>query len=122
MTDQASAVPPPIPTTKPKSWRWLKIIIAILFVLAIAAKFLAHTGTVQLEIKGYSDGVNVMNVGVKDITITGVSFNDHPGCSSSTMPPRTLKVGEAAIFVSRCQPTQVEIETDQGSETYSLQR
>ena len=46
------------------------LIIAILFVLAIAARFLAHTSTVQLEIKGYSDGVNVMNVGVKDITIT----------------------------------------------------
>jgi hypothetical protein len=138
MSQQASAVPPLVPTSpdKPKrKWGWLKLILLIVAAAVFALKLIGSYNPVDLELtrKGLlldEDGlaVEIVNTGTKPTTIKGVQINDRTDCSVSSgltqgdefKPPVSLKVGDKLTLISSCRIIRVNVETDIGSAIYSF--
>ena len=126
MTDQASSSPPPLPTAKPKSRRGIKIFIGICAAVILAVNLIKIATTPRLEVERtgfFHQGniIKVLNVGDKPITIGAVSFNDRADCSPQEKRGSVvLNVGENTTFSSSCQIIRANIETDQGSASYSF--
>jgi hypothetical protein len=138
MSQQASAVPPPVPTSPatPKKKRgWLKLTLIIIagaiFVLGISGSY--NSVDLELTRKGVlfdGDGyaVEIVNTGSKTTTIKGVQINDRTDCSIASgmmqgdefKPPVSLKIGDKLTLISSCRIIRVNVETDTGSGTYSF--
>ena len=100
--------------------------------------------TVRLD---YSNVVMVTNTGSKPVTIKGVTVNDRPDCKAWTnevggtvvkggamspdlrvgaerkFVPKELKVGDhLMVLIDGCNVVRAEVETDQGSGTYTFDK
>jgi len=135
MSQHTSAVPPPLPTqpAKPRrNWRWLKIILGIVLGLVLITKVIEAYDPVNLEVAVSYNQMTIGNVGSKPIKIISVEVNDRTDCTINlpitmfTDPnklefsPSELKVGDEIELVSSCKIIRANIETDQGSATYSF--
>lgn len=126
MTDQNPRNPPPIPTERPKARRGLKIFIGFCAAAFLMANLLKLGSGPKLEVErtGFfhrGNIIKVLNVGDKEVTVTAVTVNDRPDCRSNEKQESvTLKVGESMIFPSACRIVRADIQTDQGSVSFTF--
>lgn len=116
--------PPPLPSAKRKSRRALKVFIGICAAVLLFANLLKIGGGPKLEVErtGFlhqGNIIKVLNVGDKEVTVLAVSFNDRPDCRLNEKQV-TLKVGESMIFPSGCRIVRADIETDQGTASFTF--
>jgi hypothetical protein len=85
----------------------------------------------QVMIQG--QGLSIQNMGDRPITINQVGVNNLPECrpkqytdqllanplSNIPQQPQKLRTGEKAVWLTQCNIVNVEVVTDQGSETFS---
>jgi hypothetical protein len=145
MTDQ-TATPPPVPPIK-KSARFKKtrIILFTIAILWLGSRLLSHLdlsalGSPNLDVQlDGSNSVILVNTGSKPVTIKGVTVNDRSDCKTATtyfdikdgrvlgenfkFESTKLKVGDKLpVYIRGCNVIRAEIETDQGSVTYTFSR
>jgi hypothetical protein len=126
-----SAPPPTVPRSQ-KPWRRSKIILGALLGLLLIVKIITSYDPVTLDVSVRYNRLKLGNVGSKPIKITGIEINQRTDCTVAlplgmfTDPnklefsSRELKVGDEIELVSACKIVRAHVETDQGSETYSL--
>jgi hypothetical protein len=122
------------PKPQKRSWRWLSRTVWVVLGVGFALRLLIGLTTPDLEV-ARTDGIfrddgntlEITNVGRSPITITSVVINDRADCPIST--PRgskftalTLKVGDKRGLYGNCRIIRAELQTDQGSGTYSFNR
>jgi hypothetical protein len=118
--------PPPLPYAKPKSRRALKVFIGICAGVFLLANLLKIGTGPKLEVERtgfFHQGniIKVLNAGDKEVTVLAVSFNDRPDCRLNEKQDSVmLKVGESMIFPSGCRIVRADIETDQGTASFTF--
>ncbi len=130
---------------KPSStrWRWWHTLSTALSIIVIIAIFfpvinipIEPSMDLELTRKGLlfedeGNALEILNVGSKQIEITGMSINDRVDCAINGISifaegvakrplPRELKVGDSLSIWSTCRIIRITIETDTGSKTYSF--
>jgi len=141
MTDQ-TAVPPPLPTVKkPTRFKKTRIILFTIAILWIGSRLLSHLSDLaspDLIIQKNNNNVIILtNKGSKPVTIRGATVNGRSDCKTGTtslgesngyavigplrFEPTVLKVGDQLeVYTAGCNVIRAEVETDQGSETYTF--
>ena len=117
--------------------RKYKIAAGIIVVAAFWAltnlTFVSRSSDLPLEVMIQGQGLSIENVGDLPIVIKEVGVNNLPECrpkqytdqllanplSNSPQQPQKLKTGEKAVWLTQCNIVNVEVVTDQGSETFS---
>jgi hypothetical protein len=71
--------------------------------------------------------IEIVNAGTKPIKIAKIIINDRADCSAEPFggydyKTTAMKVGDKFTVVSSCLIIRANVETDQGSETYSFNR
>jgi hypothetical protein len=128
-----------------RRWRWWHTLSTVLSVIVIIAIFFPAINipiepSVELELtrKGLlfedqGNAIDILNVGSKQIEITGMSINDRLDCTINGVSiftegvekkplPKELKVGDSLAIWSSCRIIRVTIETGTGPKTYSFGR
>jgi hypothetical protein len=135
MTEQASVSPPPAPSvnTKPKKkWRWLRIIAGIIVGGLLIIRLVGGTSSPELQLTRMGAFMNddgkamaIVNTGTKPIKITKITINDRADCSPSRIigpnyEKSPIQIGDKITLISLCLIVRADVETDQGSGTYSF--
>lgn len=127
--------------TKPKrKGLWWKILLGVL-ALFLAIMVLGSTNSPDLQVSRVSAFINdkravhIVNIGQKMLQIKSVVANNRDDCvmraygTGAAVKARStpnqwvpLQVGEDVYFSSRCDVVHVDIDTDQGSISYSFDR
>lgn len=133
MSEQTSAVPPPLPNggndskavaaAPRKKWPWWQKLLLIVAGAAFLIKIVASYHPIALEVRIFRDGsVSATNTGDGPITINDILVNDQRDCRQKLPEPRVLKIGEQIGLNSMCNIVRVKFDTDKGSETYNFNR
>jgi hypothetical protein len=149
MTDQTTA-PPPLPQgmKKPTRYKKIRIVLFTIAVLWIGSRLLSYLsalGSPDLAVQlGDYNSLTLTNTGSQPVTIKDVVVNGRSDCKTytaflggkrvtsglaegmvsggvPTFVPTELKVGDQLHVSTRdCNVVRAEIETDQGSATYTF--
>jgi hypothetical protein len=115
---------------------------AVLMICSLDALAASPETLLNVQKSSNNNNILVMNIGSGPIMILGVTINDRSDCKTGTafigpprsttgvltFVPRELKAGDKLLVYNRlgtnthdgCKLIRAEIETDQGSETFSF--
>jgi hypothetical protein len=130
-----------LPMTRRSRSRFSYVRAAVLMVCSFNVKA-ASPADLEVNVQKNSNSFFVVNSGSKPILILGVKINDRSDCKTGTalgsgsmtgvltFVPRELKVGDQMLVYNRlganssfddgCKLIRAEVETDQGSKTFTF--
>jgi hypothetical protein len=142
MSDQTALPPPLPPPVKRARFKKTRILLFTLAIVWIGFRLLSNldlSGFESPDLKiqlvdamfaGDGRDISITNVWDRPVTITGMSINNRDDCHAASLSalrgdtsplfPRTLQVGDQFEVLSTCKVVRVEVQTDKGSDTFTL--